>query len=142
MQGRDLSEWRPESSLARCASTRRGPRAPTILILAALLSGSSAASSQSLPSPTPLIYFRSASFIGAYVPGQIGYRTIVPPLSAGTIDWMQLVPGPKRLYWSESRLEPPSTLVTTYWSARADGADVRPEPDLTSSQIGPSGFWK
>ncbi|MBY0399152.1 hypothetical protein K2X89_02575 [Myxococcota bacterium] len=116
-----------------------------------LLTWASVASSQVVPAPAPLIYFRtvpsfepsSSSFIGAYVPGQPGYRPIVPAaFTGGRITWMQLVPGTKRIYWSEDLFLPPSTFVTTYWSARADGADLRGEPDLTNAQIGPSGLWK
>ena len=138
------SDWdgRAGSRFPGSASPSRRRRASIGLVLILILAWASTASSQSLPPQTPLIFFRSYSFIGAYLPGGSSYRTIVPPRAEGWLGWMQLVPGPMRIYWSEVRVGPSSTLVTTFWSARADGENVRPEPDLTGSQIGPSGNWK
>ncbi len=143
MQERGDHDGRPGSSVTGLAAPLGRRRSPIGLFLVLLLTWASAASSQSPLQPqSASIFFRSSSFIGVYTPGQSGYRTIVPPRAQGWLGWMQLVPGPARIYWSEVRVGPSSTLVTSFWSARADGSDVRPEPDLADSEIGPSGSWK
>ncbi|MEZ4279790.1 MAG: hypothetical protein R3F21_09285 [Myxococcota bacterium] len=95
--------------------------------------------------PPPSIFFRTVNFIGAHTPGTSGHQVIVTQRmtqSNAYIEWMQLVPGPTRIFWNERAFLPPSTVVRTSWSAAADGTDVRPEPDLFGARIGSSGIWK
>ncbi len=111
-----------------------------LLAIAWLLTTPAPAVAQGV-APPPSIFFRTGTFIGAFTPGVIGYQVVVP--SGGvTLEWMQLVPGPARIYWNDLRFVPPATPVRTFWSARPDGSDVRPEPDLFGARIGPSGDWK